>query len=118
MHLMIDGYVRDPDTIENREFIYNFLDTYPSEISMTKVSTPQVSQHISSPPQEHGMSGFVLLAESHISIHLFPEQAYVNIDIFSCTEFDADRAIRTLERKFGLNGVKARIIDRPLADIG
>ena len=32
----------------------------------------------------HGLTGFILLAESHISIHTWPELNYVAIDIFSC----------------------------------
>lgn len=31
-----------------------------------------------------GITGFILLAESHISIHTWPELDYVAIDIFSC----------------------------------
>ena len=31
-----------------------------------------------------GLTGFILLAESHISIHTWPELNYVAIDIFSC----------------------------------
>ena len=86
MHLMIDGYGSDPNKIKE-EFIYQFLDTYPGQIGMTKVSTPRVSQYQNSEPQEKGISGFVLLAESHISVHVFPEQSYVNIDVFSCNSY-------------------------------
>ncbi len=114
MHLIIDGYVRDPKKIKETEFIYRFLDTYPQQIEMTKVSTPQVSEY---KLQEQGISGFVLLAESHISIHMFPEQSYVSIDIFSCREFDAEQAARRLERKFGLTGVKVRTLSRPQPNI-
>ena len=110
MHLIIDGYVSDPKKTKETNFIYHFLDTYPQQIEMTKVSTPQVSEY---DLQEQGISGFVLLAESHISIHVFPEQSYVNIDIFSCTEFDTDKAAARLEQRFGLTNVKTCILDRP-----
>ncbi|MFO8102495.1 MAG: adenosylmethionine decarboxylase [Dehalococcoidia bacterium] len=114
MHLIIDGYVNDPEKIKDKEFIYRFLDMYPQKIEMTKVSTPQVSEYNL---QEQGISGFVLLAESHISIHIFPEQSYVNIDIFSCAEFDTSQAARQLEQQFGLTGTKTQILDRPQSDI-
>lgn len=117
MHLIIDGYVNDPSKIENKEFIYSFLDLYPEKIKMTKVSTPQVTQHKTPGPEEKGLSGFVILAESHISIHIFPEQSYVNIDIFSCREFDCDQATRTIQDQFGLTGTTSRILDRPYPDI-
>ncbi len=114
MHLIIDGYVNDPGKIQETDFIYKFLDTYPEQIEMTKVSTPYVSKYNL---QEQGVSGFVLLAESHISIHVFPEQAYVNIDIFSCREFDTEQAATRLKHQFGLIGTKTRILDRPWPDI-
>ncbi len=114
MHLIIDGYVNDPRKIKEKEFIYQFLDTYPQQIEMTKVSTPQVSEY---DLDEQGVSGFVLLAESHISVHIFPSQSYVNIDIFSCAEFDTSQAARQIEKQFGLTNTKTRILDRPQADI-
>ena len=117
MHLIIDGYFSDPKKIEDKEFIYNFLDTYPEEIRMTKVSTPQVTRHNIPEPHEQGLSGFVLLAESHIRIHVFPERSYVNIDIFSCSEFDPRKATEALEQRFGLTGVKSRTLDRPHPEI-
>ena len=36
--------------------------------------------------------GFVIIAESHISVHTFPEHGYVWVDIFSCKEFETDGA--------------------------
>ena len=118
MHLIIDGYVSDPGKIEDKEFIYGFLDTYPEQIKMTKVSTPQVTQHSNPDPAKKGMSGFVLLAESHISIHISPEQSYINIDIFSCREFDCQKATQALQKHFGLTNSKSHILDRPYPDIG
>lgn len=114
MHLIIDGYVRDPKKIKETEFIYQFLDTYPQQISMTKVSTPQVSEE---KRHEQGISGFVLLAESHISIHISPDQSYISIDIFSCREFDAHQAAHRLQQQFELTGVKTHTLDRPNPDI-
>lgn len=113
MHLIIDGYAGDPGKITDTEFIHNFLDTYPKQIGMTKVSTPKVSQYKSTNPQEEGISGFVLLAESHISIHVFPERSYINIDVFSCNYFEPEQVAKVLEQQFGLADVKSYILNRP-----
>ncbi|MFW0859727.1 MAG: S-adenosylmethionine decarboxylase [Dehalococcoidia bacterium] len=128
MHLIIDAYCGDSKKMRDTEFIHRFLDTYPGEIGMTKVSTPQVSQYVAahdseSPPQEQGfalrgsspkgISGFILLAESHISIHVFPELSYINIDIFSCNDFQPELVISELQQQFGLTEVKSYILNRP-----
>ena len=117
MHLIIDGYGNDPNKIKE-EFIYQFLDTYPRQIGMTKVSTPRVSQYQNSEPQEKGISGFVLLAESHISVHVFPEQSYVSIDVFSCNEFGPGQVVKGLQQQFGLTEVKSYILNRPHPNVG
>ncbi len=43
----------------------------------------EMKTHAFSP---HGASGFVLLSESHISIHTWPEHKYAAVDIFTCGE--------------------------------
>jgi S-adenosylmethionine decarboxylase len=114
MHLIIDGYGGDPQKMQDVEFIYKMLDSYPSKIGMTKISTPHVSKYVGSKPEDWGVSGFVLIAESHISIHTFPERFYINIDVFSCKEFDAEQAIKGFKQDFGLTDVRSYILNRGL----
>lgn len=114
MHLIIDGYSGNAQKMQDVDFIYQLLDTYPSQIGMTKISPPQVSKYIGSKPEDWGVSGFVLIAESHISIHTFPDRSYINIDIFSCKEFDAEQTIRDLQQQFGLAEIRSYILSRGL----
>lgn len=114
MHLIVDGYGGDPQAMQNKELIYQLLDRYPAEIGMTKIAPPHVVRYIGSKPEDWGISGFVLIAESHISIHTFVERCYANIDVFSCKEFDADRIIRDLQEKFCLSRVKTHLLKRGL----
>ena len=114
MHLIIDGYSGNAQKMQDVDFIYQLLDAYPSQIGMTKISPPKVSKYIGSKAEDWGISAFVLIAESHISIHTFPERSYINIDIFSCKEFNAEQAIRDLQQKFGLAEVRSYILNRGL----
>ncbi|MCL0094464.1 S-adenosylmethionine decarboxylase [Dehalococcoidales bacterium] len=114
MHLIIDGYGSNSDILQSEEFIYQLLDQYPAEIGMTKIAPPYVLRYVGTKPEEWGISGFVLIAESHISIHTFVERCYVNIDIFSCKSFDADRVIKDLTHKLHLTEVKARLLARDM----
>ncbi len=112
MHLIIDGYSSNSDILQSEEFIYQLLDQYPAEIGMTKIAPPYVLRYVGAKPEEWGVSGFVLIAESHISIHTFVEQRYVHIDVFSCKGFDASQTIKDLSDRLQLTEVKAYLLDR------
>ena len=47
-----------------------------------------------------GVSGVVVLAESHISIHTWPERKFAAVDIFMCGACDPHHAIPVLRRAF------------------
>lgn len=114
MHLIIDGYGTDYKKLQDEEFIFHILDTYPEKIGMVKISPPQVLKYVGKNPKDWGLSGFVLIAESHISIHTFPEYSYVNIDVFSCKDFEPEKVIEDLKNYFELKEMKTYIIDRGL----
>lgn len=47
-----------------------------------------------------GVSGVAVLAESHISVHTWPELDYAAFDVFMCGNCRPDRAVGVLERHF------------------
>jgi S-adenosylmethionine decarboxylase len=47
-----------------------------------------------------GVSGVVVLAESHISIHTWPEHGFAAVDIFMCGACDPYRSMPVLRRAF------------------
>ena len=47
-----------------------------------------------------GVSGVIVLAESHISIHTWPERDFAAIDIFMCGDCDPHLAVPVLQRTF------------------
>jgi S-adenosylmethionine decarboxylase len=53
-----------------------------------------------------GVSGVVVLAESHISIHTWPERNYAALDIFMCGACDPYQAIPLLETVFTPDNVQ------------
>ena len=114
MHLLMDGFGGDVENMKDEEFVYHFLDVFPSEIGMNKISTPHVTTYRGPKDEDWGISGFVLIAESHISVHTFPERAYVNIDVFSCKGFDHEQALARIRETFSLDQVKHWLIGRGL----
>ena len=114
MHLVVDGYGSDSEKLKDADLVRRFLDEHPSKIGMTKISEPQVYTYRGRTPEDWGVSGFVLIAESHISVHTFPDRAYVNIDVFSCKEFDVAQTLRDLRETFSLHSVRDRTLERGL----
>jgi S-adenosylmethionine decarboxylase len=111
---MLDGYGCDREQLEDLSLIYNFLSEYPAKIEMTKIMPPYVFRYDARKPEDWGISGFVLIAESHISIHTFPEKNYLSLDIFSCKEFDSKRAISYVKKLFGVQKSEVKLLDRGL----
>ena len=114
MHLVIDGYKGDPDKMWDVDLVRRFLDEYPATLGMTKICEPQVQEYNGPKSEDSGVSGFVIIAESHISIHTFPHRDYVNVDVFSCKAFDNERALRDVKALFSLGEVRTWVIDRGL----
>lgn len=114
MHLIIDGYGSDRQVLANRELIYDLLDNYPGEIGMTKIAPPYVFRYVGVKPEDWGISGIVPIAESHIAIHTFVEKCMVNIDIFSCKEFDKERIVRDLKDRLKLTETRSYLLQRGL----
>lgn len=91
-HLMLDCFGCPKEKLADMDLLFNTLDNFPTKIGMTKIMPPYVFKYVGKVPEDWGVSGVVLIAESHISIHTFPDKQHAFIDIFSCKDFDTDYA--------------------------
>ena len=114
MHLIVDGYGGDTGKMWDIEMVRNFLSEYPSTLGMTKLSGPQMVTYNGPKAEDNGISGMVIIAESHISIHTFPNRDYVNVDVFSCKSFDDQRVLEDVKRLFAFTDVRTWVLDRGL----
>jgi S-adenosylmethionine decarboxylase len=112
MHLIIDGYSSNQKILQDEDFLRRWLENYPAKIGMTRISPPHVIKYVGPILEDWGISGFVFIAESHIAIHTFVEQNYINIDVFSCKDFDTNKAIEDFQEGFQLVKLRTRLIDR------
>lgn len=111
-HLILDGYRAERKKLEDINLIYRALDELPSKIGMTKIMPPYVFKYSGIKPEDWGVSGFVLIAESHISIHTFPEKKFLSLDIFSCKNFDTDFAQEYVIELFKIGKFESKVLDR------
>lgn len=62
--------------------------------------------------QPHGVSGVAVLAESHISVHTWPELGYGAFDVFMCGQTDPWQAVDVLKAAFDTNDVDVTVLHR------
>jgi len=53
-----------------------------------------------------GITAFLILSESHISVHSYPEEKYAAVDAFTCGAANPQKAIDYLKRAFKAESVK------------
>jgi len=110
--LLYDGYGCPESHLSDLDGLYSLLDQLPDRIGMTKIMPPYVFRHGAEGRPGGGLSGFVLIAESHISVHSFPGLGFVNADVFSCESFDVGVVLTALKRAFGPARAAWKLFDR------
>ena len=68
--------------------------------------------HLHSFSSTGGISGVAVLAESHISVHTWPEKSYAAFDIFMCGKADAKSTIPVFEKTFIPEEIKITSLKR------
>ncbi len=63
-----------------------------------------------------GFTGLLLLSESHISIHTYPEQGYAAIDVFTCGSGMTQKAIEYLKQILQPTHVNEMVVRRGIPD--
>jgi len=95
-HLLLELKGCDREVINDLSFLRGVLLSAAGEAGATVLGE---SFHQFNP---HGVSGVVIIAESHLFIHTWPEYGYAAVDIFTCGDsVKPGKAAETLIRKLG-----------------
>lgn len=78
--ILVEFYDCEQSKINNVSYIENSL------IQSTKASGATIISHNFHKFSPYGVSGVVVIAESHVAIHTWPEYNYAAVDIFTCGE--------------------------------
>ena len=106
-HFLLELYRCDYEKLNDESFLRCTLNR------AAKLANATVLNLISNKFEPHGVTAIALLAESHISIHTWPESNYSAVDIFTCGQ----NMLPELASKYLIEALKAeehllRIIER------
>lgn len=113
-HVTIDGYGGDPDLLNSKEQVLSAIGEMCDLLGMHKLIEPVVIEAADNQIKDPGgWSGFVIIAESHISIHTFPKRRFVSADVYTCQNGIATEVIVDFfKKKFSLEEVEQHFIER------
>ncbi len=95
-HLLLELRDCNSEVLNDLKFLKECLYQAAKDIGATIVSE---CFHEFSP---HGISGVVIISESHLCIHTWPEHGYAAVDIFTCGDtVDPEGAVKPLVEKLG-----------------
>ena len=116
VHLLFDGYNADTTLLADKAHLTRLLAEIPLQMDMHTISEPQVVEVGELNRKDPGgISGFVMIAESHISYHTFPKRGFVTADIYTCqNDLDTDAFTLLLCKVFGTTDYDTQVIKRGL----
>ena len=110
-HILAEFFECDPNVLNNPELVEKYMLEAALECGATIVNK---CFHLFMP---HGVSGVVIISESHLAIHTWPELGYAAVDLFTCgTKCDPKVAYEFLKKKFNSKDARYSQLNRGLID--
>ncbi|VVC00378.1 S-adenosylmethionine decarboxylase proenzyme [uncultured archaeon] len=114
-HLMLDCFGCDKNALGESETISRFLAALPTALGMKKLIEPYIVCYPGGDTWDKGgITGFMLIAESHISIHTFPDDGFFTADVYSCKPFDVQKAVALFKETFRYTREKIKMVKRDI----
>jgi len=115
-HITLDGYFGDSGLLNDEVNVFNTIDKLPDLLGMKKLSKTAIyfakGNTIKDPG---GWTGFVVIEESHISVHTFPAIGFVSIDVYTCRNgLEPSQITKYFGECFGIQDFEVNFIKRGL----
>ena len=110
LHLMLDGYGANRDKLADVGLLYKTLNQLPDRIDMHKIGFPHIIQFTEG--DIAGISGFIFVVESHISIHTYANKGFISMDAYSCKHFDHKEVLKHIRDVYDIQEMEEYIIER------
>ncbi|NOQ56179.1 MAG: S-adenosylmethionine decarboxylase proenzyme [Nanohaloarchaea archaeon] len=112
-HLILDlKCCKNMEKLSDTSFIESFLLELVRISEMKAITKPKVLYYEHEVKEESGVTGFVIISDSHISIHTYPTKKALYLDIFSCKQFDVDKIVNYVRETFESCEFEKRLIER------
>ena len=113
-HITIDGYKGNKKLLNDKKIVLSCLNDLPEELGMKKLSKPEIYFAKGNDTKDPGgWSGFVVIEESHISVHTFPGRGFVSADVYTCKNgMNLAQIKRFFKRKFKLGDMETNFLKR------
>lgn len=113
-HLMIDGYGGSFEKLNDKELVLRCLNELVEKLGMKKLCEPVVCHADDNGIKDPGgWSGFVMIAESHISVHTFPGRGFVTADAYTCQNgLDTKYIVDYFKEAFELKDIEEHFVKR------
>lgn len=113
-HLTIDGYGGSVEKLNDKELVLFVLKDLSEKIGLKILMGPEIVEAPDNGGKDPGgWSGFVVIQESHVSIHTFPKKGFLSADVYTCKNgLDTEFVINYFKDTFNLQDVEKNFIQR------
>jgi len=112
-HLILDlKECKEYEKLSNKKFIESFLLNLVKISKMKAITKPNVLYYKHKEKEESGVTGFIIIADSHISIHTYPFKKSLYLDLFSCKNFYSQKIINYVQETFEPEKLTKKLIRR------
>lgn len=113
MHIIVDGKAECVELMTDKESLTQWLKGLAEAAGMTVFQEPIVVGYPwPGSTDTDALSGVCFLKESAITVHSYPEQGFVFVDVFSCKEFDVGKIYGHIRRGFDMITAKCVVLER------
>ncbi len=105
---LIDAHDCDPETLRSRSVLETLFERLVGELGLHTLGPASWKVF----PGEGGITGFLLLSESHLACHSYPEHRFVALNLYSCRPLETWPWTERLTELLGARRVSVRTLTR------
>ena len=94
IHLLIDLDGISPELLNDSGLLSDCLAESARICGLNPLGSPSMHAF-----DGGGVTGVILLSESHIALHSYPEHGFIAIDVFSCGPADPEKAVQVFRNR-------------------